>query len=54
MTDLIETLVGEGGMVVAFPIREPWLDIGRHADYERAQLEYAVEDLRSRLVGVVT
>jgi dTDP-glucose pyrophosphorylase/CBS domain-containing protein len=37
MTDLIETLIREGRVVVNFPVREYWLDIGQHADYERAQ-----------------
>jgi NDP-sugar pyrophosphorylase family protein len=37
MTDLIEQLVAAGRTVVSFPIMEYWLDIGRLADYERAQ-----------------
>lgn len=37
MTDLIDLLVGKGRHVVSFPIVEYWLDIGQHADYERAQ-----------------
>ena len=37
MTDLIDTLVRERRTVVGFPVREYWLDIGQHADYERAQ-----------------
>jgi dTDP-glucose pyrophosphorylase/CBS domain-containing protein len=37
MTDLIEQLVAAGRSVVSFPIMEYWLDIGRLADYERAQ-----------------
>jgi len=41
MTDLIERLLIEGRQVVNFPIREYWLDIGRHPDYERAQVEAA-------------
>lgn len=36
MTDLIERLVEKGRHVVSFPIVEYWLDIGQHADYERA------------------
>lgn len=40
MTDLIQRLLAEGRKVVAFPIVEYWLDIGKPADYERAQ-EYA-------------
>ncbi|MBI3332862.1 MAG: nucleotidyltransferase family protein [Candidatus Omnitrophica bacterium] len=37
MTDLIQRLIAEGCSVVSFPIREYWLDIGEHAEYERAQ-----------------
>ena len=37
MTDLIEKLKVEGRNVVAFPIVEYWMDIGRHVDYEQAQ-----------------
>ncbi len=42
MTDLIERLIQEGRPVVSFPIVEYWLDVGRHADYEKAQ-----EDVKS-------
>jgi dTDP-glucose pyrophosphorylase len=41
MTDLIQAAIGTGAKVVAFPIREYWLDIGSHEDYGRA-----VEDAR--------
>ena len=37
MTDLVELLIRDGETVVSFPVREYWLDIGQHADYERAQ-----------------
>ncbi len=37
MTDVIDALVKNGRRVEAFPIREYWVDIGRHADYEQAQ-----------------
>jgi NDP-sugar pyrophosphorylase family protein len=37
MPDLIEALITRGQRVVSFPIIEYWLDIGQHADYERAQ-----------------
>ncbi|HKT08300.1 MAG TPA: nucleotidyltransferase family protein [Gemmatimonadaceae bacterium] len=37
MTDLIQRLLAEGRKVVAFPVVEYWLDIGKPADYERAQ-----------------
>lgn len=41
MTDLIRRLLGEGEVVVGFPIIEYWQDVGRHEDYSRAQ-----EDVR--------
>jgi NDP-sugar pyrophosphorylase family protein len=44
MTDLIEDLVAEGQTVVGFPVQEYWLDVGRLADYEKAQAE--AEELR--------
>ena len=44
MTELIQRLVDEGRPVAAFPIREYWMDIGHHEDYERAQ-----EHLRNRV-----
>lgn len=37
MTDLIQRLLDAARPVVSFPIREYWLDIGRHADYAQAQ-----------------
>lgn len=37
MPELIQTLIEHGQRVVSFPIIEYWLDIGQHADYERAQ-----------------
>jgi dTDP-glucose pyrophosphorylase len=36
MTDLIQSLLDEGGRVIAFPIQEYWLDIGQPDDYEQA------------------
>jgi dTDP-glucose pyrophosphorylase len=42
MTDLIECLLNNGRRVISFPIREYWLDVGQHADYEQAQ-----DDLRN-------
>ncbi len=39
MTDLIRKLLEHNRPVVAFPIREYWLDIGQHGDYEQAQLD---------------
>lgn len=40
MTDLIDRLIAEGRRVISFPIREYWLDIGKHEDYKKAQKEY--------------
>jgi NDP-sugar pyrophosphorylase family protein len=37
MTDLIEKLLSQDRPIVSFPIVEYWLDIGRMADFERAQ-----------------
>ena len=42
MTDLIQRMLETGRTVVSFPIVEYWLDIGQHADYEKAQ-----EDVRN-------
>ena len=46
MSELIERVLSEGRRVVAFPIYEYWTDVGRMADYERAQL-----DVREGKVG---
>ncbi len=47
MTDLIQRLLDEGRAVVSFPIREYWLDIGEHAEYQQAE-----EDVRMGKVRV--
>ena len=41
MTDLVQDSVDNRLTVVAFPIREYWIDIGKYSDYEQAQ-----EDIR--------
>ncbi len=41
MTDLIQRLLDAGQVVVSFPVREYWLDIGQHADYVQAQTDVA-------------
>lgn len=47
MTDLIKALLAEKRQVASFPIVEYWIDIGGHADYEKAQ-----EDVKSgRFIG---
>lgn len=45
MTDLIARLLAAGRPVAAFPILEYWLDIGRPADYARAQADIATARL---------
>ena len=37
MPDLVKALIDDGRTVANFPVREYWLDIGRHTDYEQAQ-----------------
>lgn len=41
MPSLFDLLVKQQERAIAFPIREYWLDIGRFADFERANLEFA-------------
>ena len=36
MTELIQRLLDEKRPVVSFPVREYWLDIGEHAEYQQA------------------
>lgn len=43
MTDLIVRLLADGHRIVSFPISEFWSDIGRHADYEKAQKDIQAE-----------
>jgi dTDP-glucose pyrophosphorylase len=45
MPDLIARLLSAGRPVAAFPILEYWLDIGRPADYARAQADIATARL---------
>jgi dTDP-glucose pyrophosphorylase len=37
MPTLFERLQADGRRTVAYPMHEPWLDVGRHSDYEMAQ-----------------
>jgi NDP-sugar pyrophosphorylase family protein len=39
--ELIPLLQQAGGTVVAFPIREYWLDVGQHSDFHRANQDVA-------------
>ncbi len=38
--ELIHRIIADGKRVVAFPMREMWLDIGRQADLEQARLKW--------------
>lgn len=40
MPDLIQSLINDNQVVVSFPIVEYWLDVGRPADYEQAQVDF--------------
>ena len=40
MPTLFEELIVTKEKIVSFPLQEYWLDIGRIADYERANIEY--------------
>lgn len=39
MTEVIAQLLAQGKVVASFPIREYWLDIGQHTDYDQAQTD---------------
>lgn len=43
MTDLIARLLKENRPVVAFPVREYWIDVGQITDYQQAQVEFSGE-----------
>jgi NDP-sugar pyrophosphorylase family protein len=38
-TDLMEQLIQEGKKVVAYPLVGYWLDIGKHEDFNKAQID---------------
>jgi dTDP-glucose pyrophosphorylase len=38
-TDLMEKLIQEGKKVVSYPLSGYWLDIGKHEDFEKAQID---------------
>ena len=42
MPTLFERILGAGGQVSAFPVREYWLDVGRLEEFERAQREWSI------------
>lgn len=43
MTDLIKSVIADGGAVTAFHVYEYWIDIGTHSDYEQVQADFARE-----------
>jgi dTDP-glucose pyrophosphorylase len=44
MTDLIDTVLRDGGTVTVFPLLERWSDIGTRDEFERVLFEFAVEE----------
>lgn len=40
MPTLLEKQIANGKKIIKFPVYEYWLDIGRKADFERAQIDY--------------
>ncbi len=36
-TDLMEQLINDGGKLISYPMRQYWLDIGKHDDFRKAQ-----------------
>jgi hypothetical protein len=40
MTMLFEKLVEANWRTAVFPLREYWLDVGQHIDFERAKVEF--------------
>jgi len=44
-TDLMEEVLKDGGKIISFPLKEYWLDIGKHDDYIRAQEDIKGLDL---------
>jgi NDP-sugar pyrophosphorylase family protein len=40
MPSLFEELILDNKKTISFPLKEYWLDIGKIADYEKANIEY--------------
>jgi NDP-sugar pyrophosphorylase family protein len=38
-TDLMEKLIEEGHKVISYPLSGYWLDVGKHEDFEKAQVD---------------
>jgi dTDP-glucose pyrophosphorylase len=47
MPELIEMILKKGHKAISFPIREYWLDVGRHKDYDKAQTHISEEKMPS-------
>ena len=41
MTDLIQRVIADNGVVTAFHVHEYWIDIGTHSDYARVQADFS-------------
>jgi NDP-sugar pyrophosphorylase family protein len=48
MTDLISSMIEEERRVIAFPVREYWLDIGHFVDYEEARQDIKGDKFNGR------
>lgn len=44
-TDLMEEVIGVGEKLISYPIRQYWLDVGKHEDFSKAQLDVKKIDL---------
>lgn len=44
MTDLIQAMLANGTPVASFPVYESWIDVGKPADFAKAQAEYGTGD----------
>jgi len=44
-TDLMESVIDDGGKLISYPIRQYWLDIGKPEDFEKAQFDIKHLDL---------
>ena len=49
MPDLIKSLIADKRRVISFPIREYWLDVGRHDDYAQANDDFEGGKVRLEL-----
>ena len=49
MPDLIGSLIADKRTVISFPVREYWLDVGRHDDYAQANDDFEGGEVRLEL-----